>query len=180
MSTNAAKYPCNRASELDSPIFIIGEAPGRLGADVSAIPFHGDKSGDNFERLLEQVGLSRHDCFITNAALCNPKGDNGNNATPTRAELQNCSGFLKRQIDLVDPPIVATLGAQALAALRSIEDHDIDLALTGFEENGVGIGDRSSHFIIPASAPWFTAAFSTNSQIIVSLQRRMLGGRRKA
>jgi uracil-DNA glycosylase family 4 len=113
---------------LDSRIFMIGEAPGRLGADMSAIPFHGDQSGENFERLLEQVGLSRHDCFITNAAICNPKDDNGNNATPTRAELRNCSSFLKRQIDLVDPEIVATLGAQSLAALRSIEDHDIDLA----------------------------------------------------
>jgi uracil-DNA glycosylase family 4 len=115
------------SGRLDSPIFIIGEAPGRLGADASAIPFHGDKAGDNFEALLEQVGLSRHDCFITNAAICNPKDENGNNGTPTRAELQNCSGFLKRQIDLVDPAIVVTLGAQALIAIRSIEDHRIEL-----------------------------------------------------
>jgi uracil-DNA glycosylase family 4 len=112
----------------DAPIMIIGEAPGRLGADASAIPFHGDKAGDNFEALLEQVGLSRHDCFITNAALCNPKDENGNNATPSKTELQNCSGFLKRQIDVVNPLIVVTLGAQALAAIRSIEDHDLELS----------------------------------------------------
>lgn len=113
---------------LDSPIFIVGEAPGRLGADLSAIPFHGDQAGNNFESLLEQVGLSRRDCFITNAAVCNPKDERGNNATPTRKELQNCSTFLKRQIDLVGPIIVATLGTQALASLRSIEDHSIELS----------------------------------------------------
>ena len=114
---------------LDSKIFIIGEAPGRLGADTSAIPFHGDRAGDNFELLLEQVGLSRHDCYITNAALCNPKDEKGNNATPTRTELQNCSRYLKRQIDLVNPAIIVTLGAQALNAIRSIQDHKIDLAV---------------------------------------------------
>jgi uracil-DNA glycosylase family 4 len=116
------------SGSINSPIMIIGEAPGRLGADASAIPFHGDRAGDNFEALLEQVGLSRHDCFITNAALCNPKDENGNNATPSRLEIQNCSAFLKRQIDLVNPKIVVTLGAQALNALKSIEPHNVDLS----------------------------------------------------
>jgi uracil-DNA glycosylase family 4 len=106
----------------------IGEAPGRLGADASAIPFHGDKAGDNFESFLEQVGLSRYDCFITNAILCNPKDEKGNNATPNRAELCNCAPFLKRQLDVVDPKIVVTLGAQALAATNLIEPHDLQLA----------------------------------------------------
>jgi uracil-DNA glycosylase family 4 len=118
------------SGSLDAPILIIGEAPGRLGADASAIPFHGDKAGDNFEALLEQVGLSRHDCFITNAALCNPKNEDGNNATPSKTELHNCSNFLRRQIDIVNPLIVVTLGAQALAAIRSIEDHDLELAVS--------------------------------------------------
>jgi uracil-DNA glycosylase family 4 len=91
------------SGSIDAPILIIGEAPGRLGADASAIPFHGDKAGENFESLLEQVGLSRHDCFITNAALCNPKDEKGNNSTPSKLEIQNCSDYLKRQIDLVEP-----------------------------------------------------------------------------
>jgi len=116
------------SGSIDAPIMFIGEAPGRLGADASAIPFHGDKAGENFEKLLSQVGLSRRDCFITNAALCNPKDDKGNNATPNRAELNNCSSFLKRQIDLVNPKIVVTLGAQALNAIKTIEPHTADLA----------------------------------------------------
>ncbi len=112
---------------IDAPIMFVGEAPGRLGADASAIPFHGDRAGDNFESLIEQVGLSRHDCFITNAILCNPKDEKGNNATPNRAEIASCAQFLKRQIDIVNPRIVVTLGAQALSALGLIERHDLDL-----------------------------------------------------
>jgi len=115
------------SGRLDAPIMFIGEAPGRLGADASAIPFHGDKAGDNFESLLEQVGLSRYDCFITNAILCNPKDSKGNNSTPSRTELSNCSFFLKHQVDLVGAQVVVTLGAQALAAVNLIEPHDLQL-----------------------------------------------------
>jgi uracil-DNA glycosylase family 4 len=116
------------SGRIGAPIMFIGEAPGRLGADASAIPFHGDRAGDNFESLIEQVGLSRYDCFITNAILCNPKDDKGNNATPSRAEVASCAQFLKRQIDLIDPRIIVTLGAQALSALNLIEPHDLELA----------------------------------------------------
>ncbi|WP_208430497.1 uracil-DNA glycosylase [Methyloceanibacter sp. wino2] len=113
---------------MSAPVMFIGEAPGRLGADASAIPFHGDQAGENFENLIEQAGLSRYDCFITNAVLCNPRDTKGNNATPSRGEVVNCSRFLKRQIDLVDPKIVVTLGRQALQALRLVEDHSVALA----------------------------------------------------
>lgn len=116
------------SGELDAPLMFIGEAPGRLGADETAIPFHGDRSGENFERLIDQVGISRYEFFITNAVLCNPKDENGNNATPTKREVSNCAGFLKRQLDLVNPKIVVTLGGQALQALKLIEGHSIDLA----------------------------------------------------
>jgi uracil-DNA glycosylase family 4 len=115
------------SGRISAPIMFIGEAPGRLGADASAIPFHGDRAGDNFESLIEQVGLSRHDCFITNAVLCNPKDDKGNNATPNRTEITSCAQFLKRQIDIINPRIVVTLGAQALSALCLIERHNLDL-----------------------------------------------------
>src|SRR6202012_1690379 len=74
LSAANGAYPSN--------LMFIGEAPGRLGADSTQIPFHGDKAGDNFERLLKQVGLSRYDCFVTNAVLCNPRDADGNNNPP--------------------------------------------------------------------------------------------------
>lgn len=108
---------------LDAKVMFIGEAPGRLGADASELPFHGDKSGHNFESLLEQVGLSRYDAYVTNAVLCNPKDGKGNNATPSSTEIANCAPFLKEQLDLVGSPVVVTLGAVALKATALVSDH---------------------------------------------------------
>lgn len=59
------------AGNLNAAVLFIGEAPGRLGADQTEIPFHGDVSGNNFEGLLAFAGLSRDAVFVTNAAICN-------------------------------------------------------------------------------------------------------------
>ncbi len=112
---------------LNAKVMFIGEAPGRLGADASELPFHGDKSGHNFESLLEQVGLSRYDAFVTNAVLCNPKDENGNNATPSSVEVANCAHFLKEQMELVNAPVVVTLGAVALRSTALINAHTLTL-----------------------------------------------------
>ena len=108
-------------------VLFIAEAPGRGGAERTGIPFSGDFSGRTFERLLDEVGWSRDDIFITNAALCNPQGPTGANRPPTRQELANCSGHLRATLDLIDPPVVVTLGAVALAALDRIEPHGLKL-----------------------------------------------------
>jgi uracil-DNA glycosylase family 4 len=112
---------------LNARIVVIGEAPGRLGADATQLPFHGDKAGHNFEKLLEMVGITREELFITNAALCNPKDANGNNSTPSDSELAACAVHLRRQIELIDPWLVLTLGAAALKAVGFIEPHKLEL-----------------------------------------------------
>lgn len=110
-------------------VMFIGEAPGRLGADRTAIPFHGDAAGDNFERLLELAGVARRRIFVTNAVLCNPRDGSGNNATPTKEMVRNCSENLNRQIEEIDPQIVVTLGAAALEGTRLVERHDLSLSV---------------------------------------------------
>jgi len=105
----------------------IAEAPGRLGADRTGVPLHGDKTGDNFEQLLGNVGWKRNDIFITNAVLCNPREENGNNGTPTLEELVNCSAFLEMTIELIQPEVVVSLGAVALKALGLIAPHGLTL-----------------------------------------------------
>ncbi len=112
---------------LDAPLMFVGEAPGRLGADGSHLPFHGDKSGHNFEKLIEQVGISRYEVFVTNAVLCNPKDERGNNATPTSTEIANCAPFLRETVEILDPSIVVTLGAVALKACGELEAHSFSL-----------------------------------------------------
>lgn len=112
---------------LDSKVLFIAEAPGRLGADRTGIPLWGDQSGDNFEKLLGNIGWRREDIFITNAILCNPRDENGNNGTPTRLELLNCSVYLEMTIELVDPEVIVTLGSTALEALNLIVPHPYKL-----------------------------------------------------
>jgi len=102
---------------LNAKIVFVAEAPGRFGAGRTGIPFHGDKSGNNFETLLAHIGLIRTDVFITNAALCNPLA-NGNNRRPKTSEIKNCSPFLKATLDLIRPKVVVTLGSVGLQAVN--------------------------------------------------------------
>lgn len=106
----------------------VGEAPGRLGAERTAIPFHGDVAGENFEKLLHLAGLSRSQVFVTNSILCNPTDERGNNKPPSRTSIRNCTEHLRAQIEVVNPKLVVTLGAAALAATSLIEDHSLKLS----------------------------------------------------
>jgi uracil-DNA glycosylase family 4 len=112
---------------VDAGVMFIGEAPGRKGADRTRIPFSGDQSGKNFERFLQSIGLGRDEIFITSAALCNPRSPSGANRRPSSAEIRNCSDFLGRTIELVQPSIIVTLGTVALEALRLIHYHEFTL-----------------------------------------------------
>jgi len=112
---------------IDSKVVFVGEAPGRLGADRTRVPFHGDQAGKNFERLLRVAGLAREEVFITNAVLCNPRDEKGNNATPTREEVRNCSLHLSILLDIIQPELIVSLGQCALYALHTIEAHRIEL-----------------------------------------------------
>jgi uracil-DNA glycosylase family 4 len=113
---------------LDAPVVFIAEAPGRLGADKFGIPLHADQSGRNFNELISSVGLDRDSVFVTNAVLCNPRTTDGNNDSPTLTEIRNCSGYLRKTIEIVRPRCIAPLGAAALAALDLIEHHGIRLS----------------------------------------------------
>jgi DNA polymerase len=97
-------------------ILMIGEAPGRRGADRTRVPFSGDQSGRNLDAILAAAGLSRGEIFFTSAVLCCPEED-GHNTRPRAAEIANCQPFLKAVIELVAPRIVATLGSVGLEAL---------------------------------------------------------------
>src|SRR5213080_3785995 len=116
---------CGRAAVLsnlngsvDARVMFIGEAPGRKGADRTRIPFSGDQSGKNFDRFLDAAGLTRSKIFVTSAALCNPRADSGANRRPKTSEIRNCSAFLRRTIESVEPGVIVTLGTAALDALK--------------------------------------------------------------
>lgn len=115
----------------DAPVMFVAEAPGRLGAERTGIPLFGDRTGDRFEALLSRMGWKRCDVFLTNAILCNPRNEDGNNDVPTTLEIRNCSTFLARTIDVVNPALVVALGNVALRALRLLETHALTLGEVG-------------------------------------------------
>lgn len=112
---------------IHSNILFIAEAPGRLGADKTGIPLYGDKTGDNFEYLISSIGLKREDIFITNALLCNPRKEDGNNGSPKKEEILNCSYYLRMTIEVIKPEFIIALGKVALDSLNLIHPHNLKL-----------------------------------------------------
>jgi len=122
------KVLSEKNGNINSKVMFIAEAPGRLGAELTGIPLHGDKTGENFEELLKSIKLKRGDVFITNAILCNPRDDEDNNAPPEPEEIRNCSNYLEKTIELVNPDVIVTLGGTALNALNHISCHNFVLS----------------------------------------------------
>jgi len=116
-----------QCGNLHSHILFIGEAPGRLGAELSGVPFLGDQTGDNFNNFLGSINLSRQKIFITNTVLCNPRDLAGNNDKPLDSEINKCSVYLRSVIQIVNPKIIITLGGKALKGLDYINKHNIVL-----------------------------------------------------
>jgi len=112
---------------LTPKVLFIGEAPGRRGAERTRRPFSGDQSGRRFDELLAHAGLTRDEIFITNAVLCCPANEE-RNQTPTAGEIANCSTFLRRTLDLLCPPVVATVGAIALRAVGNLVQQRFELS----------------------------------------------------
>lgn len=87
-----------------SVIMFVGEGPGR-DEDLQGRPFVG-RSGQLLARMLDEVGIDRESVFITNVVKCRPP----ENRDPLPGEIESCRGFLDRQIELINPRIIVTLG----------------------------------------------------------------------
>ena len=132
----------------EARVMFIGEAPGRKGADRTRIPFSGDQSGANFDRFLNSIELTRKEIFITSAALCNPRSESGANRKPSQKELKNCSSFLRRTIEVVNPRVIVTLGSVALEALKRIQYHELSL-----KESAARIHEWHDRVLVPIYHP---------------------------
>lgn len=92
--------------------FLIGEAPGRLGADVTGVPFTRDRTGRFLRQVLRQAGLEPTACYITNLVKCNPRS-RGKNRRPTAQEIEKCERFWRAELHIVRPKIIVPLGKLA-------------------------------------------------------------------
>ncbi|CCG05074.1 Uracil-DNA glycosylase, family 4 [Blastococcus saxobsidens DD2] len=88
-------------------VALVGEAPGAT-EDETGRPFVG-KSGALLDQLLAEAGLDRGRAAVLNVVKCRPPG----NRTPRADEVGRCSGWLRRQLQLLDPPAVIALGLSA-------------------------------------------------------------------
>jgi uracil-DNA glycosylase family 4 len=96
----------------DADLMFVGEAPGK-NEDEQGLPFVG-QAGKLLDRLLEEIGLQRSDVFICNTLKCRPPG----NRDPHPAEIEACEDYLLRQVDLIQPRVICTLGNFATKLLR--------------------------------------------------------------
>ena len=92
---------------------IIGEAPGAQ-EDKVGIPFVGI-SGKRLNQLLELAHIDLKDCFITNTVKCVPPKVSGKRRAPRKAERLSCYGYLRKEIEIVRPEYILTLGATPLS-----------------------------------------------------------------
>ena len=88
----------------DADILFIGEAPG-YHEDQQGRPFVG-QAGKFLDELIASIGLKREQVYIANVIKCRPTG----NRDPLPTEIRNCRGWLERQIEVISPKIIVTLG----------------------------------------------------------------------
>src|SRR4051795_9544913 len=96
----------------DADLMFVGEAPGR-SEDEQGLPFVG-QAGRLLSELLGEIGMERSEVFVVNTLKCRPPG----NRDPLPQEIANCQDYLFRQLDLVQPRVVCTLGNFATKLLR--------------------------------------------------------------
>ena len=96
-------------------LVFVGEGPGR-DEDLEGRPFVGE-AGRLLTRIIKAMGLTRESVYICNAVKCRPP----NNRDPEEDEIESCLPFLKRQIHLIQPGVICTLGRVAAQALLGQE-----------------------------------------------------------
>jgi uracil-DNA glycosylase len=100
----------------DADLMFVGEAPG-FHEDQQGKPFVG-AAGKLLEKLLDEIGMSREDVFIANVLKCRPPG----NRDPQPEEIEECKPFLHKQVQLIEPRVICTLGNFSTKLLTRRQD----------------------------------------------------------
>jgi uracil-DNA glycosylase len=96
----------------DAELMFVGEAPG-ANEDKQGLPFVG-QAGKLLDKLLGEIGLERRDVFVVNVLKCRPPG----NRDPHPGEIETCQDYLWRQVELIEPTVICTLGNFSTKLLR--------------------------------------------------------------
>jgi uracil-DNA glycosylase family 4 len=114
----------------NADLMFVGEAPG-ADEDVQGVPFVG-RAGQLLTKIIEAIDLNRDDVYIANVIKCRPP----QNRNPEPEEIEQCEPFLFRQIDIVKPKVVVTLGKFAAHTLLRTEEPISKLRGRVFEYRG--------------------------------------------
>jgi len=115
----------------DAALMFIGEAPGRE-EDIQARPFVGD-AGKLLTRLIEKMGLRRDDVYIGNILKCRPPL----NRDPEEEEMRTCFPFIERQVAIVSPKVIVSLGRISAHALTGTKTPISRLRGRFYEYHGI-------------------------------------------
>lgn len=117
LAASGSAFVPGRGTEQRPSVVFVGEAPGRT-EDRQRRPFVG-RSGEVLDQLLRESGMGDDTFFITNVVKYRPTDENGRNRTPTEPEIAASLPYLRREITLLNPLVIATLGRVPLQALMS-------------------------------------------------------------
>ncbi len=129
-------------------LMFIGEAPGK-DEDLQGIPFVG-RAGQLLTLMLKSIQLDRQDVFIANVLKCRPP----NNRDPLQEEIDKCEPYLMKQIEIINPRLIVTLGRFASASLLRTK-----LALGKLRE------DMHDYNGVPLVVSYHPAALLRNPQL---------------
>jgi uracil-DNA glycosylase family 4 len=118
----------------DADLMFVGEAPG-FHEDKQGFPFVG-QAGKLLDKLLEGIGLARADVYVANVLKCRPPG----NRDPAPDEIESCEPHLFRQLALIEPMVVASLGN---FATKLLSGKQIGITRVHGQQQQVTIGGRS-------------------------------------
>lgn len=123
----------------EAELLFIGEAPGK-NEDLQGKPFVG-RAGKILDQLLSSIGLSRDEVFIANVLKCRPPG----NRDPRAEEVEACRDYLYRQIEIIDPKVICTLGKHSTQLILNTKR-----GITGLRGNVYRIDNR---LVLPINHP---------------------------
>lgn len=138
----------------DAPVIFVGEAPGK-NEDIQGKPFVG-QAGKLLDKLLFSIGFERSQIFIANVLKCRPPG----NRDPRADEIDICKKYLFRQIEIIDPKIICTMGKFSTQLLL-----DTSEGITNLRGKVFRIGGR---IIFPINHP--AAALYTPSRMTILME----------
>lgn len=146
-----------------SSLMLVGEGPGR-DEDLAGVPFVG-RSGKLLDRLLmEELGIDRSQCYITNAVMCRPP----QNRDPRPGELAACRPFLDRKLALVAPRVVVSLGNVATRALLGTA-----AGIRSLRGRSYPLGDAT---LVPTYHP--AAALRSGGEVVAEMRADLVRAKR--